>query len=86
MTKNAEKGQWVGWVHTKNTSDNGNKTHHMGMDNIFGMKTRPNIKYSKICIRDIGKMEKDKVSGPFFIRMAAGFKDTFLKIRKKVLE
>jgi hypothetical protein len=45
-----------------------------------------NTKSSKIFIKDIGLMDKEKVSDAFTIQMDVDFKVTLIKIRKMVWE
>lgn len=86
MIRNVGKDQWLGQMHMKNILDNGNKIYLMVMANIFGLKTKHNTKYLRMCIKEIGKMEKEKDLVLFFIPMVADFKDISLKIWNKDLE
>lgn len=66
--------------------DNGKMINKMDQGLIIGLMVRFNIKSLKIFIKDIGSMDKEKVSDVFTILMDVDFRVTSIKIRKMVWE
>lgn len=70
----------------RNMKDNGKMINKMDQGHIIGLMVRFNTKSSKIFIKVIGLMDKEKVSDVFTIQMDVDFKVTLIEIRKMVWE
>ncbi len=82
-TKNQEKEQWIGSTTAKSILESGRITSLMDTVSTFGTKIKLNIKFLRISIKAIGKMEKEKDLEPFFILTDANFKAIFTKTLSK---
>lgn len=77
------KEQWIGTVAMRGTLDNGKMAFKKDMVSTIGWKIGQNIKYLKMCIKGIGKREKERDLEYFSILTVVGLKAIFSKIWKK---
>ena len=77
------KEQWIGTVAMRGTLDNGKMAFKKDMVSTIGWKIGQNIKYLKMCIKGIGKMERERDLEYFSFLTVVDLKVIFLKIWKK---